>query len=87
MRSCDGCETVVMTSETSMRGGKRLCAACRGTQPRIRAKRGGYVSTGRPTPTEREQARVAAELERFDSMAARVRAELGLQPMHHDASS
>lgn len=76
---------MVMTSAIRMRKGKRLCATCRATKPGgiKRAKRGGYVPSGKPTPTELERARVAAELELFDAMAARHRAELGLPPMRH----
>ena len=66
MRTCDGCGSMVMTSAIRMRKGKRLCATCRATKPGgiKRAKRGGYVPSGKPTPTELERARVAAELER-----------------------
>lgn len=83
MRTCEGCGAVVMTSLTQMRGGRRLCAACRAGAPGgvKRTPRSRFVPSGKPTPTELEEARVAAELERFDSMAAQYRAELGLPPM------
>lgn len=85
MRTCEGCGAVVMTSLTQMRGGRRLCPACRATMPGgiKRTPRNRFVPSDKPTPTDLENARVAAELERFDSMAAQHRAKLGLPPMRH----